>query len=241
MNHLLSSFTEAISVFKRDRWVVLLSFIPIIIGIGFYLILGNWLYGDLFDWGKSLIESKVSSSWLSFISGFIIFLLSVIFYFLINWTFVVAVSFLASPFNDLISQRVENLLEGKKPLPLSESFSVMMKNLGKVIINECKKISLLLFLSLIGFLVSFFLPPLGFIISALLFSVNFIDYSWSRNNLEFHECIKNIKKSFIPYMLAGGVFLLMISIPIVNLLILPFATVYYTVLYIKNKAIHLTD
>jgi CysZ protein len=237
MNDMIVSLKDAFIILRKDKWTLLLSFLPIFIGIAVYTFLGKWLYGDVLNWGTALIEDKVRGGWLSALAGVIVLLLSVIFWFMINWTFVMLVSLIASPFNDIISRRVEKITKGQVAPELSESFMIMFKRLGKTLINEIKKIILLLVLTILGFIVSFFLPPLGFIISALLFAINFIDYSWARHDLKLSLCIKNIKDSLIPYTISGAGFLVLVSIPVLNLFLLPYSTIYYTILFTKGQKV----
>jgi CysZ protein len=241
VKEMISSLKDAFIILRKDKWTLVLSFIPILIGISIYALMGKWLYVDALDWGKSLIETKVQGGWLSALSGVIVLLLSVFFFFIINWTFVMLVSFVAAPFNDMISRRVEKITKGQTPPELTESFKIMFARFGKTIINEIKKILFLITLTIVGFGISFFLPPIGFIISALLYAVNFVDYSWSRHDLGFGLCTQNIRNSLIPYTLSGAGFLVLVSIPVVNLFILPYSTIYYTILFTKTQRVLSTN
>ena len=237
MNHMVSSFGEAIAIFRKDKWTLALSLVPVAIGIVIYIFLGKWLYGDVFNWGKSLIEEYVQGGWLDALSGVIVLLLSIIFYFIINWTFVLVVSFLAAPTNDMISRRVEKITNGQTPPELKDSFRIMLKRLGKTMVNEAKKISFFIFLSVIGLALSFMLPPIAFCVSALLYALNFVDYSWGRHDLHFSSCLRDTKDSFLPYSITGAGFLVLVGIPILNLFLLPYSTVYYTILFTKRQKV----
>jgi CysZ protein len=237
MNHMISSLKEAFVILRKDKWTLLLSLIPVFIGISIYIVMGTWLYGDVFEWGKSLIETNIQGGWLSALSGVIILVLTVFFFFIINWTFVMIVGLIAAPFNDMISRRVEKILSGQLPPELSESFRIMLGRLGKTIINEIKKVIFLLTLTIVGFGISFILPPLGFIISALLYATNFADYSWSRHDLRLGLCLQDTRNSLIPYVLSGCGFLVLVAIPVVNLFILPYSTIYYTILFTKSQKV----
>lgn len=237
MNNMMKSFGDSLRIYKSDKWIILFSFFPVLIGIILYYFFGQWLYGDVYEWGKQLISSKVESGWLSFLSGLFVAILTIIFYFIINWTFVIIVSLLASPFNDLISSRTEKIANGQRPPNISDSFSRMMKRFLHTLFNEIKKVAFILLMTLIGFALSFFLPPLSLVISALLLSISFVDYSWSRHNLTFRKCMSDVKSGFVPYCASGGVFLILVGIPIVNLFALPYSVIYYTVLFSKNQKI----
>ncbi|MBT7609047.1 MAG: hypothetical protein HN576_04785 [Bacteriovoracaceae bacterium] len=236
MKEMVSSLKDAFVILQKDKWTLVLSFIPILIGISIYILIGKWLYVDALDWGTNLIETKVQGGWLSALSSIVVILLSVFLFFIINWTFVILVSFVAAPFNDMISRRVEKITNGQQPPELTESFKIMFARFGKTILNEIKKIIFLVLLTIIGLGISFVLPPVGFIISALLYAINFVDYSWGRHDLRFGLCTQNIKNSLIPYTISGAAFLLL-SIPILNLFILPYSTIYYTILFTKTQRV----
>ncbi|MCR9204533.1 MAG: EI24 domain-containing protein [Halobacteriovoraceae bacterium] len=234
---LAGALKEALSVYGKDKWIGLFSMIPIIIGGVIYTLFGSYLYGDLLDLGKKYIQDTVSSGgWSEFFFWLLAGILTIAFYFLLSWTFVLVVSMLAAPFNDLISNRVEKVLIGETPDDIGISIKRMMGRLAFTLVNELKKISFIVFLNILAFALSFIgiLAPIGMIISALLMSVGFLDYSWSRKNLKFGECLGDLRGSFFSYGLSGGIFLLLITVPIVNLFALPFGVVFFTVLYIKK-------
>lgn len=237
MNNMMKSFGESFKIMKSDKWIILFSMIPILIGILLYIFLGQWLYVDVYAWGKELIASKVETGWLSFLSGLFIAVLSIFFFFVINWTFVIVVSLFASPFNDLISSRTEKISQGQAPPEISQSISRMMKRITHTLVNEIKKVFFILLMTLIGFAFSFFLPPVSLVISAMLMAISFVDYSWSRHDLKFGKCVSDLRASFIPYTASGAVFLVMVGIPVVNLFALPYSVIYYTVLFSKNQKV----
>ena len=84
---------------------------------------------------------------------------------------------------------------------------------------------------------SFFgiLAPISILIFSILMAVGFLDYSWSRKDLKFKDCLKDLKGSIFIYTLSGGMFLLLVTVPIVNLFVLPFGVVYFTVLFTMNS------
>ena len=234
----IKAFGQAMSVMKNDKWIILLSFIPVGIGFALYYWLGAWMYGDVLTWGNEWVkESIASDTWGNVISWIVGIVMTVVLYFVISWTFVLIISIIASPFNDVISARVERAILGKSEEDVSDNFSNMFKRIFQILWNESKKIVFIIVLSVFGFLLSFipFLVPVSMIISALLLAIGFLDYSWSRNNMKFSDCVGNLKGSLVSYMLGGIVFLFMIAVPVLNLFVLPYAVVYFTVLYADSK------
>ncbi len=236
MKDFISSFGEAWSYYRKDKYVLLFSFIPVIIGFLLYSLLGNWLLTDVYQWGNEYISSHISSEgWLSFVSSILAVILGFVLLVLINFSFVLVVSLFASPFNDLISSRVERLAGGEAPLDISRSIKDSFKNITKIVINEIKKITIIAIISLVAFILSFFFPPLTFVVSSLLLAVTFLDYSWCRHEMTLRKCLGNMKDSFLLYLLGGAVFMTLISIPILNLFLLSYGVVYFTVLFTKRS------
>jgi CysZ protein len=234
MTAIVQAIGKSFNIYKKDKLIILLSLVPIIIGLAFYYYLGNIFYGDLLNLGNEYLKTSVGNDKLgSVLTWIFTAVLTVALFFLVNWTFVLFVSIVASPFNDLISGRVEKALMGK--IEDSVDSDRFFKKFFKIIFNEAKKISLILVLSLIAFIIGLFFPPLAFIISAMLLAISFLDYSWSRKDLAFGECVSDVKGSFLNYMLSGCAFMGLISIPIVNLFVLPYAIVYYSVLYYSKQ------
>ncbi|MCF8057956.1 MAG: EI24 domain-containing protein [Bacteriovoracaceae bacterium] len=236
--NIVSSIGESLSVYRKDKWIVIFSFIPILIGALVYFVFGSYLYGDLLDKGRAFIEQSVSTGgWSQFFFWLLAGILTIGFYFLLSWTFVLVVSGLASPFNDIISNRVERILVGETPEVVGASFTRLFKRLSQTLSNEFKKIIFIIILNILAFAVSFvgILAPISVLISSLLMAVSFLDYSWSRKNMTFTECLSDLRGSFFSYGLMGGGFLILITIPIFNLFMLPFGVVYFTVLHVKRN------
>lgn len=236
--NIITCIGVSLKMFKEDKWISILSLVPIIVGGTIYYFLGSYIYGDVLDMGKAWIETSVNSNgWGSFLYYIMVGILTIGFYFLLSWSFVLVVSGIASPFNDIVSRRVERVLAGEIPESISASLTRMSARFMSTIVNEIKKITFIVILSLLALIVSFIpmLAPIGVIISAVLLAVGFLDYSWSRHNMHFRDCVNDIRKHLFSYGIMGGVFLALISIPIVNLLLLPFGVVYFTVLFIDRN------
>lgn len=240
MKYIVSSFTSSFEILRKDKIILLFSLVPVIIGIVLYYFLGQLIFTDFLDWMNSWIGSKTSSNGLgTMLSWIITATLSVVMYFIVSWTFVLIVSLIACPFNDIISNRTEKILEGKRPEALDKSIGRLLKRFTFTIFNELKKISFIIFMTCIALVMNFIpvLTPVSFILSALLFAVGFVDYSWSRHDLQFKECVGNMRKSFLGYTISGAIFMGIVAIPVVNLIALPFAVIYYTVFYTKTNLI----
>tara|TARA_B100000925_G_scaffold221073_1_gene169861 strand:+ start:1601 stop:2308 length:708 start_codon:yes stop_codon:yes gene_type:complete len=229
MSRVIKSFFQAMKMIKDDKVLLLLSLIPIVIGVGVYVALGSWLYTSFIPSGVEWVQDKVSLEWLgSFLSWIIKGLFFILFGGLANYTFVLAVSLFASPFNDMIVDRLIKKQKGEDP-SLELSFKETMKRLPKTLVNELKKISLIVVLSIISLVLSFipFMAIVSFIIQVILLSVTFLDYYWSRKNLSVGECVSDFRSHFLFNFLSGVMFFCLLLIPGGGALFFPVLLIQY--------------
>lgn len=214
-----------------DKKILALSFAPVFIGIVCYFFIGRYIFTDLNSLGSEYLKQHFQrTTWPSYI---FFTLLSVFFIFLLNWTFFILVSIISSPFNQFISSLVAD--KYRVNVFVDNSFLVQLKYLPKNLITEIVKmifIFLFIFLSLV---ISFLFPPLSFLITALVLALSFVDYSWSRNSFNLQMCFRDLSSNFLTYILGGSCFILLISIPFLNILFLPLAVVFFTVSHCEKK------
>ena len=108
----------------------------------------------------------------------------------------------------MIVDRVLKKQQGLDP-SLELSFKETLKRLPKTLMNETKKISLIVVLSIVSLVLSFipFMAIVSFFIQVVLLSVTFLDYYWSRKNLSVRECINDYRSNFLFNFLSGLFFL----------------------------------
>ena len=225
-------------ILKKDKWIIVFGSLPAFISLIMFYFLGDFIFGNVLTYGKGQIESYLTSEgWSTFLYWIIAGFLTAIFFLLVNWFFFLIVSIIASPFNDLISSRTERILIGEQPIAINESVSVMLKKIVATVFTEIKKVLLIITVSLIALIFSFFplFAPIGALLSSILMAASFLDYSWSRHGMKVRECVGHVKGNFIIYALTGGGCLLLVSVPLVNILILPFGTIFFTILFHENK------
>jgi CysZ protein len=233
-----SSMRPSWQMIITDKINFTLALIPIIIGGFSYYFFGTWMYSTLMEKGKAFINSYIAQEgWGSFFYYFIAAILTIILFFIINWTFVLFVSLIASPFNDLLSARIEKKMNN---IPQDNFSDMSQKFFNKILftfINEFKKILFIIFLTIFSLIFAYipFLVPIGALISVLLLAVTYVDYSWIRHDIIFKDCLKDIWRNIFSYSIAGGFFFILVSIPVVNLVVPALATSYFTILWMKNN------
>jgi len=240
MKAIIPSFSKAFYYLKSDRPTLILSFFPPTVGVILYLLFGKWFFSFTTEYGQRWIKVLTGDgAFGAFFYYLFVTLLTVALFFIVNWTFVLVVSLIASPFNDAISARIEKLEQGKKPDSLEKTFKRMLSYGFFVVINEAKKISFVLGLTLLSLIFHFFplFSPLSFIISALLLAVQFLDYNWVRHDQKFHDCFVELKQNFLTYLIPGSAVLLLMAIPVINLLAIPFSVIYFSLLWVQVGAL----
>lgn len=234
----VSSFKSAIGYILKDRVSLILALIPILIGVSIFVVLGIGMYSEMQVIGNEYITKYVGEGTWGSVAGWIIkIILTILLYYLINITFVMVLSIIASPFNDILSKRIEKQILGETLPSFSESIKGSMSNLVATIVNEAKKLVIILGISLLAVVIGFIplLTPLSFLLSAVVLSTEFIDFSWSRHELNFKECRSDYRKNFFSYSFGGLFFMFIVSIPLVNLIVPAYGTSYFTVLWVKNN------
>lgn len=238
MKHLLSAWPVALRMIFKDPVNILLFLIPGIIAMGLYLMVGAYVLknGMAMTEGlilKYVVSKEVGTTLYYLVSG----LMTLLFFLLVSWTFVVLVGVLASPFNDLMSARIERKLGGMAPPKSEEGVGAVFRGLGSTLFNEFKKLTVIIAVTVSAVALNFFpiFYPLALVLLALLMSAQFLDYSWSRHGYGAGRCARDLMGDFVGNLTAGAMFLGLVSIPLFNALVPGLATSYYTVLWVKRR------
>lgn len=232
------SFSPAYQLILKDKVSLLLALIPILIGLALYIFVGQAYFSTLIEYGQSYIEKNLSDGTFGQVLYYLVVaVLTVALYFIVNWTFVLVLSIIASPFNDLLSSRIEKVYLGKELPSLGESFQGMFQEVIHTVFNEVKKMTLILVLSLLAFVIGYIplLTPISIFITVILLAAGYVDYSWSRHNMPFKECRSDISGNIFSYGIGGFFFMIIVSIPIINIIVPSLATSYFTILWVKNN------
>ena len=235
--NIASIFKESLTIYKKDKWIIFFTFIPVIIGIFLYAFIGTYLYTDVLSWGSDWIRQKITSDTFgTFIVYFMVTLLTVAFYLVLSWTFTLIVSVISSPFNDVLSRRVERVVLGQEADSIVESMSQVGRGFFGTIFNEIKKIVFILLVTILSFLISFIplLTPVSLILSSYLMTVTFIDYIWSRKSLSVSQCLNHLRKGLIVYFISGFIFLGLVAVPFVQFLVIPLGVTFFTIMYTRR-------
>jgi len=236
--HMFKAIPIAFRMILKDPVNFILAIIPTIIALALYVSTIIYCYRQS-DRLAALFRGYIYIGEENDFLAKILTAVAILFVFLImSWTFVVVVGIIAAPFNSMMSSRIEKRLVLQVEGPnREETFEKINNTLWQTFKNEFKKLFFILIVSVLAFVFHWipFLYPVGVILIALMLAVQFVDYSWSRSNMTFGACVKDVFKNIVPYSLSGLFFLMMITVPLVNAFISAYATSYYTVLWLYRQ------
>ena len=239
MRDVFSTWPVALKHLFKDPINLFLFILPSMIAMLLYAVLVGFVQTKGMGMAEMLISKYVISKNAGLILYYIIQgLLIFLMFILVNWTFVLCLGILAAPFNDMISARIEKKMRGGVVDPnRSNTMSAVFSRFGKTIVNECKKLVVILTFTLLASILNFvpILIPVAVVILALLMSAQYLDYSWSRHDWGAGKCFKDILGNVFTNLLSGLIFLVLIAVPFINVLVPAVATSYYTVLWNKRQ------
>lgn len=150
---------------------------------------------------------------------------------LVFFTFTVVGSLIASPFNDILSERTEEILSGTKDKS-TFSFPLFVKEARRAVSNEGKKIAMFV-AGMLVLLLLHLLPVIGSILYSVLsvlwtiffLVVEYTGYVFSRKRIEFSEQRNIILSRFSMMFGFGTAVFCVLVIPFFQFLCIPLGVV----------------
>lgn len=162
---------------------------------------------------------------------------------LVFFGFTAAGNLIASPFNDLLSEKTEEIRTGRlENIPFS--FAVFWRESKIVLITELKKISLFLLGMLLLFLLNL-LPVVGSLLygflsvfwTILFLAVEYCSYLFARRHLSYQQQRQIVLANFALLLGFGSGLFCILAIPFFQLLCIPLGVVGATCLLLDEKLI----
>lgn len=214
------------------RYVIIPLLINIILFVGIFLLAKHYFL-EFNQWILFLLPTWLQ--WLSYILWIIFF----IGFFLVTiYTFVTLANIIASPFNSLLSEKIEYYLTGHN-LP-SQSIGASIKDIARVMARQLAIIGYSLPRAIV-LLILFFIPILQlaaplfwFIFSAWLMTLQYIDYPTDNHKISFEKVRNQIfQKKWLSLSFGVGV-LILSTVPILNCIVMPAAVAGATQLWVEQ-------
>jgi len=239
MKGVIKSFPMALKMIFTDPVNFVLSLFPTIIAFALYIFTVATIYSNSESF-TSLFKGYIyTDAHASFLAKILTVILIILVFFLMSWTFVIVVGIISAPFNSLLSSRIEQKLVTRMIMDEDQKHAIeqVKSSMVATFKNEFKKLLFLAVMGVFAFLMNLIpvLAPVGVFLVATLLAVQFVDYSWSRHNMHFSDCLKDILKNILPFSAGGAIFLALVAIPLVNAFVPAFATSYFTVLWLARQ------
>lgn len=207
--------------------------IPFLINIILFVGVSYYIFSHLGVWVDQLLPG-----WLEWLSWILIPLFGIALLLVGFFSFTLVGNLIASPFNSFLSAAVEAHLTGNKIS--EESYGSMLKEVGRTIINEVRKIMYFI-LWAIPFLILFIIPGLNIIapftwlaFAAWMLSLEYCDYPYGNHAILFVTVRQHLSKKRPTALGFGGVVMFVTSIPVVNFIVMPAAVAGATAMYVEK-------
>ncbi len=152
------------------------------------------------------------------------------------YSFGMVANLVASPFNNLLAEKVELLLTGQ-PLEQDNDFRRMLAELVPTLLDELRKI-LYALLWAIPFLLLLFVPIVGpllwFLYTAWILTVQYSDYPMGNHGLKFGEMRQRLRRRRTLSLGFGAAAAGMGMIPVVNFILMPSAVAGATAMWLRE-------
>lgn len=214
--------------------------IPILINIAMITGLA-WLFGNQLDgwieyWLGWLPEWL---AWLETVLWWLVFLLVLLFF---CYIFTLLANLIASPFNGLLSARVERHLTGKEPENSASMWAEMASGVGmevRKLVYYLWRAALLGMVSLVLFFIpvaSGAIPFIWFAFGAFMLAMEYLDHPMSNRGYDFKRKLKLLRSRRGLSLGFGGSVTLLTALPLVNLVVMPAAVAGATALWVEELA-----
>jgi len=186
------------------------------------------------DFFNSFVSQHIpqGEAWYWFLLNFLLWIIAILLTaVLVFFTFAVIGSLVASPFNDILSEKTEAILTGRQ---VEEPFklSAFLQDARRTLFDETRKIllfvlfmALLLLLNLIPVIGSLLYPVLSAGLTIFFLIVEYTGYTFTRKHLSFKDQRRYISKNKSLLFGFGTGLLLVLAIPLLQFLCIPLGVV----------------
>ena len=217
------------------RYVLIPILINIVLIAGLVSLFGWQLDNWLDAWLSSLPDWL---AWLETVFWWIGVILSTLAF---CYVFTLLANLIASPFNGMLSARVEALVTGRAP----ESGMSLAGEMADGVFGELRRLrwygGRALLLALLT-LVLFFVPvanlaiaPMWFIFGAFMLSFEYLDQPMANRGMRFEAKLVRLRARRWRHLGFGSLVTLATAIPLANLVVMPAAVVGATLLYLDTE------
>lgn len=217
--------------------------VPLLINIGVFS-LGIWLAKSQFDILMNRLLSWLPG-WLNWLEWLLWPLFALLILIAVYYTFTIVANLIASPFNSLLAERVEQKLNGQA-VPEFKGYKSLISTVGKTLGSEVRKIlytakwlPILFIISIIPGL-NIIAPFAWAIYGAWMLSLQYTDFSMGNHELYIKDELSLLRKNRSASLGFGGILTLLMMIPVVNFFVMPVGVAGGTKFWVKSLSLHHT-
>ncbi|MDP4918090.1 MAG: sulfate transporter CysZ [Haliea sp.] len=213
----------------------------VIVPLAVNIVIFASLLGVTFRFLDSTINSWMTAlpDWLGFLEWIIWPLLVLLFGLIAGYTFTALALLIASPFNNLLAEKTEELVTGQ-PVEALEGPLAALLSVPRAIFRELAKLAYYVPMALLVLILSFVpginlaAPLLWFLLGAWMMSIQFVDYPVDNHQLGFAAVRDAVARRRLSSMGFGGLVAICAGIPVVNFFVVPAAVVGATLLWCEE-------
>jgi len=153
--------------------------------------------------------------------------------------FTTLANFIASPFNGLLAEKVEQMLDGQEPN--EEGFTGFLKDIPRIFAREWRKIIYTL-PKMIGLFILLLIPGLGqtigpivwFLFASWMYAIQYCDYPFDNHKISFNHMRGNLKQEKGCAYSFGILVTFFTAVPFINLFVMPVAVCGATAMWVEQ-------
>lgn len=230
---------RSLKFFFSHAVLIKYSIAPMIINLIIYgsifILSYNWFMGSVDKWLG--IENTEVGFWLKFLHTVLLIIGFLLLLFVCYLIFTILGNLITAPFNEEISQRVEEIVSGDTidhKMGFWEDACISFKGELQKIIFYLVILLLIFSLNIIPVVGSFLSFIIGIIFSCFYNALDFLDYPMTRKKMRFRDKLNITRKGkLITYGFGCSAFLLMF-LPVVNVFMKPILVAAGTSLYYEK-------
>ena len=228
--------------------VRLFVLVPLVINVVIFSVLIALSIEQFGDWIDQLMGWLPEWEWLSFLRWIIWPLVVALLLVVVMYSFSIVANLVASPFNGLLAEKVEELLIGEEVIA-KETYLQTIKDAPRVIIKEIQKLLYYLpralLVAILSLIFTFIFPPIAtvlwFLLGAWMMALQYCDFPMDNHKHSLATVKKTIASQRMTSLGFGSAVMVGTMIPIVNLIIMPVAVCGATVYWVEQLKINVRD
>lgn len=195
--------------------------VPVLINTMVLIILSAYSWSRFDGWVDAIMGWF--PGWMSAIYWLIWLVALIVVLVLLLFAFTFIANLIASPFNAVLSIRVEALLTGKPPVSEVTPLMILPRAVGREIVKFLYILPLLIGLVLITIIpvINVVSPILWVLFGAWMMAIQYADYAADNNDVSFRDLKARLRARRFQSLMFGLPAYLLLTIPIINLILMP--------------------